>query len=99
VQLVIGKMLGDNGSGAESGIIAGMQWAASSGAKVVSMSLGAQPTDGTDPISRALDDLTASTGVLFVIAAGNAGSDARTIEAPGSADAALTVAAVSKLVV
>ena len=93
-QLVIGKVLDDSGSGTDSQIIAGMQWAAASGAKVVNMSLGGDPTDGTDALSEAVDDLTASTGTLFVIAAGNSGPSAQTVGSPGAADAALTVAAV-----
>ncbi|GAA0945517.1 S8 family peptidase [Nonomuraea longicatena] len=94
-QLVIGKVLGDSGSGQDSWVIEAMEWAARSGAKVVSMSLGSGPTDGTDPVSQALNDLSAATGTLFVVAAGNT-ADEGTVAAPGSADAALTVAAVDR---
>ncbi|MGR6318749.1 S8 family serine peptidase [Micromonospora soli] len=94
-QLLIGKVLGDDGSGYDSSIIAGMEWAAHSGAKVISMSLGGPPTDGTDPMSQAVNDLTAETGALFVIAAGNEGA-ARTVGTPGAASAALTVGAVDR---
>ncbi|MPZ28164.1 MAG: S8 family serine peptidase [Micromonosporaceae bacterium] len=95
--LVIGKVLSDGGSGSTSGIIDGMEWAAEdAGADVVSMSLGSGPTDGTDPASQAVNRLTASTGTLFVIAAGNDGPGSQTISAPGAADAALTVAATDK---
>ena len=92
--LLVGKVLDDTGFGDESWIIAGMQWAAQTEhAKVISMSLGSSdPSDGTDPMSQAVDDLSASTGALFVIAAGN--SDAAGIGAPGAATAALTVGAV-----
>lgn len=38
--LLIGKVLGDDGYGTESQVIDGMEWAASEGAKVVNMSLG-----------------------------------------------------------
>ncbi len=38
--LLVGKVLGDDGYGYDSWIIAGMEWAAAEGAKVVSMSLG-----------------------------------------------------------
>jgi subtilisin family serine protease len=69
-QLVIGKVLGDDGSGDDSWIIAGMQWAASQ-AKIISMSLGGDVTDGTDPLSQALNAISGSTGALFVVAAGN----------------------------
>jgi subtilisin family serine protease len=93
-KLLVGKVLGDDGSGDDSWVIAGMEWAAHSGAKVISMSLGgSDPSDGTDPMSLAVDDLTTETGALFVIAAGNTGSEAG-MSAPGAADAALTVGAV-----
>lgn len=95
-KLLIGKVLSNEGSGADSGIIAGMEWAKAQGADVVSMSLGSSlPDDGTDPMAQAVDSLSANGGPLFVIAAGNA-YDAGSIGAPGSAAAALTVAAVDK---
>ncbi|MEU7456745.1 S8 family serine peptidase [Streptosporangium roseum] len=96
-QLIVGKVLANEGSGSDSQIIEGMEWAAASGAKVISMSLGGGASDGTDPMSQAVNVLSASTGALFVIAAGNAGaSGAETVATPGTADAALTVAAVDK---
>ncbi|QNE19928.1 S8 family serine peptidase [Kribbella qitaiheensis] len=93
--LLIGKVLGDDGYGYDSSIIAGMEWAAAEGARVVNMSLGGEPTDGTDPLSLAVNDITARTGMLFVIAAGNDGAD-ESIDTPGSAAAALTVGAVDR---
>ncbi|MFD0112494.1 S8 family serine peptidase [Streptomyces sp. NPDC058320] len=96
-ELLVGKVLNDQGSGTDSWVLAGMDWAAHSGAKVVSMSLGTSaPSDGTDPLSEAVNQLTADTGTLFVIAAGNTGPGAPTVGSPGSADAALTVGAVDK---
>ena len=93
-KLLNGKVLNDYGGGAESWIIAGMEWAASSGADVISMSLGSSfPSDGTDPMSQAVNRITADTGALFVIAAGNSGGQ---IGSPGAADAALTVGAVDR---
>lgn len=93
-QLVIGKVLDGQGSGSESEVLAGMEWAArESGADIVSMSLGGAPTDGTDPLSVAVDTLTEQTGTLFVIAAGNEG-DEYTVGSPGAATSALTVGAV-----
>jgi subtilisin family serine protease len=79
----------------DSAILAGMQWAADRKASVVSMSLGGQDQPVIDPLEEAVNTLTASSGVLFVVAAGNDGADS-TIGSPGSADSALTVAAVDK---
>ncbi|SBT48979.1 S8 family serine peptidase [Micromonospora auratinigra] len=91
--LLIGKVLDDTGSGLNSWIIAGMEWAAQH-ARVVNMSLGStEPSDGTDPMAQAVERLTAQTGTLFVIAAGNTYGES-TIGSPGAANSALTVAAV-----
>ncbi|MFE6817203.1 S8 family serine peptidase [Streptomyces sp. NPDC057675] len=92
-KLLVGKVLNNKGQGTESGTIAGMEWATSHGAKVVNMSLSASATDGTDPMSQAVNSLTASTGALFVVAAGNEGVNEK-VSSPASADAALAVGAV-----
>ncbi|WP_329791812.1 S8 family serine peptidase [Lentzea sp. DG1S-22] len=92
-KIVNGKVLGDHGGGYESDIIAGMEWAATK-ARVVNMSLGSSwPDEGTDPMSLALNRITAQTGALFVVAAGNSGGP---IGSPAAADAALTVGAVDR---
>lgn len=93
--LLVGKVLDDTGFGQDSWVLAGMQWAAQTEhAKVISMSLGDPSVvgDGSDPMSQAVDSLSASTGALFVIAAGNSGSAG--VSSPGSATSALTVGAV-----
>ncbi|SDU13168.1 S8 family peptidase [Jiangella alkaliphila] len=94
--LLIGKVLGDDGSGQNSWLIEGMEWAVAQGADVVSMSLSSEVTDGTDPLSQAVNELTAASGTLFVAAAGNEGPGATSVRAPGVADAALSVGAVDK---
>ncbi|MEU5940249.1 S8 family serine peptidase [Micromonospora sp. NPDC047548] len=94
-ELIVGKVLRNDGYGSDSATIAGMQWAAQSGAKIVSISIGGAVTDGTDPVSQAVNELSAQYGTLFVIAAGNYGGFQQ-INTPGAADAALTVAAVDK---
>ncbi|HCT81663.1 MAG TPA: peptidase S8 [Micromonosporaceae bacterium] len=82
---------------AESWILAGMQWAAESGADVVNMSLGGGDGPEVDPLEQAVNDLTAQHGTLFVIAAGNSGFGGDyTVGSPASADAALAVGAVDK---
>ena len=94
-ELLIGKVLDNSGGGYDSEAIAGMEWAVQQGAKVVSMSLGGWPTDGTDPMSQAVDELSKSSGALFVIAAGNSGAE-ETVGSPGAAAEALTVGAVDR---
>ncbi|MEN3609977.1 S8 family serine peptidase [Plantactinospora sp. ZYX-F-223] len=93
-RLLIGKVLDDHGSGDLSGVIAGMEWAVRQGARVVNLSLGGPAAEGPDPVTEALDALSASSGALFVVSAGNAGPGRRTVSTPGTADRALTVGAV-----
>ncbi|MET8033399.1 S8 family serine peptidase [Streptomyces sp. NPDC005345] len=96
--LLNGKVLNDYGSGATSWIIAGMQWAVDQGADVVSMSLGnPAPTDCTDPMSAATEELARSSkNTLFVIAAGNTGPTLNSVSSPGCAPSVLTVGAVDR---
>jgi subtilisin family serine protease len=65
-----GKVLGDNGSGSDGGIIAGINWALENQCHVISMSLGADVASVHPPYTvigkRALD-----AGTLIVAAAGN----------------------------
>ncbi|MGW0436327.1 S8 family serine peptidase [Micromonospora sp. NPDC003197] len=80
----------------DSAILAGMQWAAvEKRATVVNLSLGGMDSPEIDPLEEAVNTLTAQTGTLFVIAAGNDGAEG-TVGSPGSADAALTVGAVDR---
>ncbi|MFF9400457.1 S8 family serine peptidase [Streptomyces sp. NPDC014744] len=96
-ELLNGKVLNDGGSGAESWIIAGMQWAVDQKADVVSMSLGSpEPTDCTDPMSVAAEKLAQSEDTLFVVAAGNSGPRLNTVSSPGCAPSVLTVGAVDR---
>jgi len=94
-RLLVGKVLGQYG-GTDAEVIAGMQWAVDQGADVVNMSLGTYaPTDGTDLLSQTLNELSDSSGALFVVSAGNSGQR-ETVTAPGAADRALTVGSVTK---
>ncbi|CAM3827478.1 S8 family serine peptidase [Isoptericola cucumis] len=94
--LLSGKVLSDAGTGYDSDIIAGMEWAAGAGADVVNLSLGGGPTDGSDPLSSAVDALSADHDVLFVVSAGNDGPRGWTVGTPGAAASALTVGAVDR---
>ncbi|MFJ9895878.1 S8 family serine peptidase [Streptomyces sp. NPDC091280] len=94
-KILDGKVLGDDGSGDDSSIIAGMDWAAEEGADIVNLSLGSTDLPGSDPLENELDKLSEQRGILFVVAAGNEGEEGeRTVDSPGSAPDALTVGAV-----
>ncbi|MFC4015025.1 S8 family serine peptidase [Nonomuraea purpurea] len=93
--IAVGKV-GDDTGIRDSALLAGMEWAAAEvKAKVVNMSIGGPDGLGLDPLEEAVNTLSAQTGALFVISAGNNGG-AGTVSSPGSADAALTVGAVDR---
>ncbi|WP_371604361.1 S8 family serine peptidase [Streptomyces sp. NBC_01220] len=93
--LAVGKVCDNTGSCPTSAVLAGIDWAVNTvHAKVVNMSLGG-PADETDPAIAAINDLSASSGTLFVVAAGNDGEyGTGTVGAPAIANAALAVGAV-----
>ncbi|WP_235882338.1 S8 family peptidase [Streptomyces apricus] len=94
-ELLNGKVLDDDGYGDDSGILAGMDWAAEQGADIVNLSLGGGDTPGIDPLEAQVNRLSKEKGILFAIAAGNSGDfGGQTIGSPGSAESALTVGAV-----
>ncbi|GAA4881155.1 S8 family serine peptidase [Saccharopolyspora cebuensis] len=68
-----GKVLGDNGSGTDSGILSGIQWAISNGCAVVSMSLGAatQPGQAYSQAFERVARRAMERGTLIIAAAGN----------------------------
>ena len=95
--LFAGKVLDAQGSGDESGIVAGIQWCAEDpDVDVISMSLGtALPSDGSDVLSLAANAAVAD-GKIVVVAAGNSGDAPDTIGSPGAAADAITVGAASE---
>ncbi|HET6738855.1 MAG TPA: S8 family serine peptidase, partial [Kribbella sp.] len=98
VELISSKVLNAQNEGTTSGIIAGMEWAAAQHADLVNVSVGGRaPAYGEDLLAETVDRLTASSGALFVVAAGNNGLPWPTpfsIQSPGTAASALTVGAV-----
>ncbi|WP_314614273.1 S8 family serine peptidase [Streptomyces stackebrandtii] len=96
-EILDGKVLDDYGTGYDSGILAGIDWAVAEGARVVNMSLGAPDAPGLDPLELAINRYSEEEGVLFAVAAGNSGPGAGTLDSPGSAGEALTVGAVDRV--
>ncbi|MDI6826200.1 MAG: S8 family serine peptidase [Candidatus Aenigmarchaeota archaeon] len=98
VSLFAVKVLNASGSGTESDLIAGIDWAVRNGTNIISLSLGAtfdQFTDCYEVTSSEVVDNATKQGVVVVVAAGNEGSYGNeTIAAPGCAKRAITVGAV-----
>ncbi|WP_336923419.1 S8 family peptidase [Aquipuribacter sp. SD81] len=88
VTLVPVRVLGCNGSGSNSGVIAGIDWVASTAPRgsVANMSLGGPASSATDSaVQRAVD-----AGVTMVVAAGNENQNACNVS-PARAANAITV--------
>ncbi|MEU3448343.1 S8 family peptidase [Streptomyces thermolilacinus] len=95
VRLVSLRVLGCDGRGAWSGIIGGLEWAATNAAKapaVLNASLGGPRSDAVNAAATALY----AKGVLPVVAAGNSAVDACGVS-PASAQGAFTVGASNHL--
>lgn len=90
-RLYNGKVLGDNGSGSESGIVNGIRWAISQGVDVISMSLGS--SSPSNSIRGAVQEAV-NAGIIVVAAAGNEGPNEGTVGYPGGFDECICVAAV-----
>lgn len=96
-RILVGKVLGDDGSGTDAGILEGIEWAVASGAQVVSMSLGAD----LDEVSAAYENAgrrALDAGVLIVAAAGNNAERSRGnvgfVGVPANSPSIMAVAAV-----
>ena len=92
------KVMDENGSGNSSDIIAGMQWVADHqreyNIRVMSLSLGAKPSETRfDPLAAAVEAVW-ERGVTVIAAAGNSGPKQNTISTPGISPMIITVGAV-----
>jgi subtilisin family serine protease len=79
-EIFAGKVLSNRGSGADGGILAGIEWAITNGCQIISMSLGA-PTRPGDTYSRIYEQVglrALRQGSLIIAAAGNDSRDLRT---------------------
>jgi len=91
-RLLIGKVLGDDGSGDDRSVAAGIDWAVAAGADVVSMSLGSSVYSET--IARAVAR-AAEAGKFVICAAGNDGP-VGTVNYPARLDDTVAVGAVDR---
>ncbi len=88
------KVLSKEGSGNESDILAGIEYATETNAQVISMSLGSDEHSQAicDAVSRAVQK-----GKIVVVAAGNSGPDSGTIGCPSDNKDVITVGAVDPI--
>jgi subtilisin family serine protease len=83
-----GKVLSNAGSGADNGILAGINWAITNQCRIISMSLGAsvRPGDTFSPIYEGVAQraMQSNPGTLIIAASGNAsrGPDGQRLEPP-----------------
>src|SRR3990172_9151082 len=95
--LIVAKVLNSAGSGSYSDVIAGINWCAENGAKVISMSLGG--SSGSDALKSAVDTAYANN-ILVVAAAGNSGNKAGkndSVSYPAKYSSVIAVAATSSV--
>ncbi len=93
-RLLIGKVLGDDGSGTADAVAAGIDWACDAGADVISMSLGSPEADPR--IFAALQRASAK-GKFIICAAGNDGAQSQDdVNYPGRWKQTISVAAVDR---
>ncbi|MED4203732.1 S8 family serine peptidase [Neobacillus mesonae] len=92
VDLYAYKVLGPYGSGATSGVLAGIDKAVQDEMDVINLSLGASVNDPLYPTSVAINNAMLS-GVVSVVAAGNTGPDEKTVGSPGTSAFGITVGA------
>ncbi len=88
------KAIGKNGEGGAFSILEAMQWCYTNcekyNIKVICMSFGSDPVEGTDPLAVGAEALY-KRGITVVASAGNDGPESATIKSPGISPYIITV--------
>ncbi len=93
--LLVAKVLKANGTGADSGLVAAVDWCIAQGADIISASLGIPGSSRcNDAVCQAMEN-AALAGVLPVVAAGNEGDIPGSIGSPAASPLSLTVGAAA----
>jgi subtilisin family serine protease len=100
-ELYVGKVLNDEGSGGDGGILEGIDWAVEHGCHIVSMSLGSpvEPGQGHSAVFEAVARRALAAGTLIVAAAGNESHRPESVAPvghPANCPSILAVAAVDE---
>ena len=95
--VIMCKALDEKGETGSLTVLKAMQWIYENkqkyNIKIVCMSLGSQPLDGSDPLMQGAEALW-NAGIVVVAAAGNSGPEYRTIKSPGISARIITVGAL-----
>ena len=97
-QIFIGKVLSNSGSGADGGILAGINWAIAQGCHIISMSLGGRA--GNAGYSAAYENaarIAMARGTLIIAAAGN--DHGQPVSHPANCPSIMAVGAVGESLV
>ena len=94
-----GKVLGDDGTGTDRSVIAGMDWALDQGCQIISMSLGSAAEVGDQPNAdfEQIGKVCLDGGTVVIAAAGNESSRPGHIAPVGSPANATTIMGVAAL--
>ena len=87
----VGKVLTNSGTGAQAGVLAGMNWAIANRCAVISMSLGS--ASSVHPAYTAAGQAALNNGCLIIAAAGNAGGPTGS---PANSPTIMSVAALDQ---
>jgi subtilisin len=98
-ELYVGKVIGDDGSGTDGSILAGIDWAVRCGCAIVSLSVGSPVAAGEpySPVYEQVAQRALAAGTLIMAAAGNDSVRPDTIAAvdhPANCPSILAVAAI-----
>jgi len=92
-ELLIGKVLDDNGSGSEEMVASGIEWAIESGADIISMSLGSPYP--SKRIQKAIK-IAIDNNLFVICAAGNSGPFLDTVDYPGAFEETIAVGSIDR---
>lgn len=98
-EIYAGKVLSNQGSGADSSILAGINWAVTSGCHIISMSLGSRvlPGDTFSQVYEQVAQRALAAGTLIICAAGNEShrpNDIALVSRPANCPSIMAVAAL-----
>lgn len=100
-ELYVGKVIGDDGNGADGNILAGIDWAVRGGCAVISLSVGTPvaPGEPYSPLYEQVAQRALAAGTLIIAAAGNDSlrpDSIAPVDHPANCPSILAVAAIDE---